>query len=31
MLPKTKAYVRRFNGQTKRIYFLIEHDDLSEK
>ena len=31
MLPKTKAYVRSFNGQTKRIYFLIEHDDLSEK
>ena len=31
MLPKTKAYVKGFNGQTKCIYFLIEHGDLSEK
>ena len=31
MLRKTKAYVRSFNCQTKCIYFLIEHDDLSEK
>ena len=28
MLPKTSAYVKRYDGQTKRMYFLIEEDDL---
>ena len=31
MLPKTRAYVKSCDGQTKLIYFLIEDDDLSEK
>ena len=31
MLPKTSRYVKRYNGQTKWIYVLIEDDDLSEK
>ena len=31
MLPKTSAYVKRYDGQTKWIYFLIEDDDLLEK
>ena len=31
MLPKTSAYVKHFDGQTKWIYFLIEDDDLSEE
>ena len=31
MLPKTSAYVKRFDGQTKWMYFLIEDDDLLEK
>ena len=30
MLPKTSAYVKSYNGQTKWMYFLIE-DDLLEK
>ena len=28
MLLKTSAYVRGYDGQTKRIYFLIEDDGL---
>ena len=31
MLPKTRAYVKSCDGQTKLIYFLIEDGDLSEK
>ena len=31
MLPKTSAYVKRYYGQTKWMYFLIEDDDLLEK
>ena len=31
MLPKTSAYVRRYDGQTKWMHFLIEDDDLLEK
>ena len=29
MLPKTSAYVKSYDGQTKWMYFLIEDDDLS--
>ena len=28
MLPKTRAYVKCYDGQTKWICFLIEDDDL---
>ena len=31
MLPKTSAYVRSYDGQTKWMYFLIENDDFSKK
>ena len=31
ILPKTSAYVKSFDGQTKWMYFLIEDDDLLEK
>ena len=31
MLPKTNAYVKSYNEQTKWMYFLIEDDDLLEK
>ena len=31
MLPKTSAYVKSHDGQTKWIYVLIEDDDLLEK
>ena len=31
MLPKTSAYVRTYDGQTKWMYFLIEDDDLLKK
>ena len=32
MLPKTRAYVKSYDGQTKWIYFfLIEDDDILEK
>ena len=31
MLPKTRTYVKRYDGQTKWMYFLIEDDDLLEK
>ena len=30
MLPKTTAYIKSYDGQTKWTYFLIE-DDLLEK
>ena len=28
MLPKTRAYVKSYDGQTKWMYFLTEDDDL---
>ena len=31
ILHKTNAYVKRYDGQTKWMYFLIEDDDLLEK
>ena len=31
MLPKTKAYGKSYNEQTKWMYFLIEDNDLLEK
>ena len=31
MLPKTTAYVKRYDRQTKWMYLLIEDDDLLEK
>ena len=31
ILPKISAYVKSYDGQTKLMYFLIEHDDLLEK
>ena len=31
MPPKTSAYVKSYDGQTKWMYFLIEDDDLLEK
>ena len=31
MLPKTNAYVKSYDGQTKWMYFLIEDDYLLEK
>ena len=31
MLPKTRAYVKCYDGRAKWIYFLIEDDDLLEK
>ena len=31
MLPKTSAYVKDYNGQTKWMYFLIEVYELLEK
>ena len=31
MLPKTSAYIRSYDGQTKWMYFLIENDDLLKK
>ena len=30
MLPKTNAYVKSYDGQTKWMYILIEDDDLLE-
>ena len=29
MIPKTNAYVKSYDGQTKWIYFLIEDDDYN--
>ena len=31
MIPKASTYVKRYDGQTKWMYFLIEDDDLLEK
>ena len=31
MLPKKTAYVKRYDGQTKWMYFLVEDYDLLEK
>ena len=31
MLPKTSAYVKSCDRQTKWMYFVIEGDDLLEK
>ena len=31
MLPKTSAYIKRYDGKTKWMYFLINNDDLLEK
>ena len=31
MFPKTRAYVKNFNGQNKWIQFLIKDDELLEK
>ena len=31
MLLETSPYVKRFDGQTKRMYFLIKDDNLLEK
>ena len=31
ILPKIKAYVKIYDGQTKLIYFLIKDNDSSEK
>ena len=31
MLPRTSAYVKSYDGQTKWMYFLSEDDDLLEK
>ena len=31
MLPKTSTYEKRYDGQTKWMYSLIEYDDLLEK
>ena len=31
MVIKTTAYVKRYDGQTKCMYFLIEDNDLLEK
>ena len=31
MLPKTSVNVKRYDGQTKWKYFVIENDDLLEK
>ena len=31
LLPKTSAYVKRYDRQTKWMYFLIKDDDLLEK
>ena len=31
MLHKTSAYIKSYDGQTNRMYFLIEDDDLLKK
>ena len=31
MLPKTSAYIKSYDGQTKWMYFLIEDDGLIKK
>ena len=30
MLPKTSAYVKSYDGQTKWMYYLIEDDDFQK-
>ena len=30
MLPKTNAYIKSYDGETKWVYFLTEDDDLLE-
>ena len=30
MLPKTRAYVKNYDGQTKWMHFLIKDDDFLE-
>ena len=31
MLPKIKAYIKSYDGQTRSMYFLIRDHDLLEK
>ena len=31
MVPKTRAYIKSYDGQTKLTYFLIEEDYLLKK
>ena len=31
MLPKTRTFIKRYDGETKWMYFLIEDGDLLEK
>ena len=31
MLPKTRTYIKSYDGQIKWMYFLIEDDDLLKK
>lgn len=31
MFPETSVYVKRYNGETKQMYFLIEYDELLKK
>ena len=31
MLPKISAYVKRYDGQTKWMYFLVKDDDILQK
>ena len=31
VLPKTSTYIKRYDGQTKLMYFLIENNNLLEK
>ena len=31
MVPKTSAYVKSYDGQTRWMHFFIEDDDLLEK
>ena len=31
MFPKTRSYVKKCNGQTRWMYFLIDDIDLSER
>ena len=31
MIPKTNAYVKSYDGQTKWMYFFIEDDDLLKR
>ena len=31
ILPKTSAYIKSYDGQTKWVYFLIEDDEILKK